>query len=465
MKLLFVTFRYGLDVYGGAESHFRELSEGMCRLGAEVDVCATKTHNLSPLIKSGQIWDNNLKDEKINGIEVHRFPVKNPNKYIALLFEKIIQFELDREEKLSTDRLLAIGEKYLEDKNGVLLTGWNQLERYDTLSMRWTKKNSTILIKDNDITEVNITFQNRKKINGEIVFSSSTYEKKYPLPKTTHWSSINFDVPNIFGRLYISINLNTCWRPLKDFRSLGIIVSEITYKTKEYEKQIDLEIDYKKLLIKNKLFIEHFEDNANKRNKIYSLLFDYLRGPKSSKMLNWLENNVSNYDIIIAQMLPFNTLKYSLIAKKHNKPLVLLPLMHVDDEFYHWKHYYEILKKADVVLSNSNYSKQNFFDRIGTNNIFVGPGIHKDDFFTENIDGTAFKTKYRFEGKDIILTVSRKNPSKRYDLLIDAINKINKDFENVHLVMIGPDDDKALIDSKNVSYLGKVSQVDLVKRI
>lgn len=462
MKVLFVTFRYGRDVYGGAESYFRELSEGMCRLGADLDVCTTKTHSLSPLIKSGQIWDNNLKDEIINGINVHRFPVKNPNKYIALIFEKVIQFELDKEEKLATDRLLDIGKKYLEDNNGFLLTGWNQLERYSNLSMRWTKKNSTILIKDKDIEAVNITFQNTKQVNGEIVFRSSTYEKRYPLPKGTDWKRISFDVPNISGELYILINLSRCWRPVKDFRSLGIGVSEVTYKTKKYEKQIDLEIDYKKLLIKSGLFIEHFETNAHKRNRIYSVLFDYLRGPKSSDMLQWLESNVSDYDIIIAQMLPFNTLKYSLIAKKHNIPLILLPLMHVDDEFYHWKHYYEILKKADVVLSISNYSKQNFFDKIGANSIFVGAGINKDDFFTENINGAAFKTKYNLEGKDIILTVSRKNPSKRYDLLIDAIKKINSNFKNAHLVMIGPDDDKAPIGYENVSYLGKVSQEDLV---
>lgn len=462
MKVLFVTFRYGRDVYGGAESYFRELAEGMCRLGAEVDVCTTKTHSLIPLIKSGQIWDNTLNDEKINEIEVRRFPVENPNKYIALVFEKIIQFELDKEEKLTADRLLTIGKKYLEDGSGVLLTGWNQLERYGNFSMRWTKKNSIVLINDKNIEEVNITLQNKKHINGEIVFSSSTYEKKYPLPKNTDWKCISFDVPNISGELLISINLSRCWRPLKDFRSLGIGVSDITYKTKEYEKQIDLEIDYRKLLIKSGLFIEHFEANANNRNKIYSVLFDYLRGPKSSEMLQWLESNISNYDIVIAQMLPFNTLKYSLIAKKHNIPLVALPLMHIDDEFYHWKHYYEILKEADVVLAISNYSKQNLFDRIGANSTFVGAGINKNDFFAENVDGTVFKSKYNLEGKDVILTVSRKNPSKRYDLLIDAVKKINSDFKNAHLVMIGPDDDKTSINSENVSYLGKVSQIDLV---
>ncbi len=462
MKVLCVTFRYGQDVYGGAESYFRELAEEMRRFGAEVDVCTTKTHNLRPLIKSGEIWDNNLRDEKINDIDVHRFPVKNPNKYIALIFEKIIQFELEKEEKLATNRLLDIGEKYLEDKNGVLLTGWNQLERYDNFSMRWTRKNPILLIKDEDIEEVAITFQNKKRINGEIVFSSSTYEKRFPLPKDTNWKLFRFDVPNISGELYVSINLSRCWRPLKDFRSLGIGVSEITYKTKKYEKLIDLEIDYKKLLIKNGLFIEHFEASANKRSKIYGVLFDYLRGPKSPKMLRWLESNVSNYDMIIAQMLPFNTLKYSLVAKKHNIPLILLPLMHIDDEFYHWKHYYEILKKADMVLAISNYSKKEFFDRIGVKSKFVGSGINKDYFFTENVDGIAFKTKYNLEGKDIILTVSRKNQSKRYDLLIDAIKEINRDFKNAHLVMIGPDDDKVPINSENVSYLGKVSQEDLL---
>jgi glycosyltransferase involved in cell wall biosynthesis len=60
------------------------------------------------------------------------------------------------------------------------------------------------------------------------------------------------------------------------------------------------------------------------------------------------------------------------------------------------------------------------------------------------------------------LTVSRKQQTKRYDLLIDAIDKIKQDIKDAHLVMIGPDDDGVPIDRESVTYLGKVDEDDLL---
>ena len=483
MRILGITFRYGKDVYGGAEFHMKELAQGLSRLGSEVEICTTKSQGITHLIKSGELWDNSLEDEEINGVKVTRFPVKNPSRYLSFIFEKFIQDELDKEEKAAEEKLFEICKKELEEGSGILLTGWNQLERYGSFSMRWTKRNPAILIKDKNITKFSLTIQNPRRIGGEILFLAPNYESRRPLPKIKDWGQISFDLPEISGDLLISFKLSRPWSPLKDFRSLGITVSEISYladgnlaeeieskterKTENkilttLEKKLDLENDYRKVLLKTGTFVEHFIGNANKRPEIYGKFFNYMRGPNSPEMLQWLEKNVANYDIVIAQMLPFNTLEASLIAKKQNVPLILLPLMHIDDEFYHWKHYYEIIKKGNLVLANSEYSKKAFYDRIGAKSVFVGPGINKEDYIQENIEGNAFKAKYGFENKRIILTVSRKNPSKRYDLLVKAIEKINQEFEDTHLVMIGPDDDKIPIDSKCVSYLGKVSQEDLV---
>lgn len=462
MRILGVTFRYGKDVYGGAEIHMRELAEGLRRLGAEVDICTTRSQGINHLIKSGELWDNTLENEEINGVRVIRFPVKNPNRYISITLEKLIQAELDEEESTAEGKIIGICKEHLEEGSAALLTGWNQLERYGNFSMRWTKKNPIILIKDRGITKVSLTIQNRKKIRGEILLLASGRELRYPLPTTEDWEQISFEFPEISRELLIYIKLNRGWKPLKDFRTLGIGVSQILYLAGDREKRIDLENDYRKILIKSGLFIEHFRGNAEKRADRYGRFFDYMRGPRSPEMLEWLESNVGKYDIVISQMLPFNTLQASLIAKKHNIPVLLLPLMHIDDEFYHWKHYYETIKTGDLVLANSTYSKRAFYDRIGAKSLFIGPGISKEEFFRENISGKAFLKKYKLEGKRIILTVSRKNPSKRYDLLVKAMEKISQDFENSHLVMIGPDDDKQPINSEFVSYLGKVSQEDLV---
>jgi hypothetical protein len=96
MKALHITFRYGKDVYGGAELYFRRLSEELKKHGVDIDICTTQTHTLTPFIKSGTEFDNSLRDETINGIKVFRFPVKKQNRYLSIFFEKLIQRKLSK---------------------------------------------------------------------------------------------------------------------------------------------------------------------------------------------------------------------------------------------------------------------------------------------------------------------------------------------------------------------------------
>jgi glycosyltransferase involved in cell wall biosynthesis len=161
-------------------------------------------------------------------------------------------------------------------------------------------------------------------------------------------------------------------------------------------------------------------------------------------------------------MFPFNTIKYSLIAWKHRVPLILLPLMHVDDEFYHWKHYYRMLHQADCIFALSSYSKEHVFDIFNKNCHNIGAGIAEETFLSPQVDGEKFRTKFHLEERDIILTVSRKTSSKRYEHLIYAMDRIKQHHPGAILVMVGPDDDKKPVDSENVLYLGRLSEEDLV---
>ena len=111
-------------------------------------------------------------------------------------------------------------------------------------------------------------------------------------------------------------------------------------------------------------------------------------------------------------------------------------------ELHHWRHYYESLPdKPDVVHALSQYSKARLFDKIGAKSICVGAGIDKDIFINNQVNGEKFREKYGLYNKDIILTVSRKSGSKRYDMLIKAVENAKKTFRNAWLVMMGPDED------------------------
>jgi glycosyltransferase involved in cell wall biosynthesis len=461
MKALHITFRYGKEVYGGAELYFRHISEELKKRGIDIDICTSQTHTLKPFIKSGTAFDNSLRNETIDGIRVFRFPVKSQNRYLSLILEKLIQRQRDREELESSSEIRGIITNSFIDKGGLLADGWNHLERYGDSFMRWTKSDAAFMIHDSDISTISFSLNNPKAIFTRIEVSAHDHYEQRDIRSPLHWSSVLFQLPNVSGLVTVKIHCDKVWHPLKDFRSLGVAISNIRYETPSGGKVINLEHDYRFFLNKQNRYIPYLMKCARDRPDFYSWMFDYLRGPDSPAMQRWLEKNISDYDIVLAQMLPFNTLKYSFIAKKFNKPLVLLPLMHADDEFYHWNHNYEMLKSADCVFSLTLFSKKQVFDILGAKSIVIGAGIEAGIFLNTEVNGSRFREKYHLTDKEIILTVSRKSPAKHYDYLIQAVEEIRHDHPRVVLVMIGPDEDKKPIASENVLYLGTLRDKEL----
>lgn len=458
MKILHVTFRYGKEAYGGAELHMRRLSEELLKKGVSVDVCTTRTNGLAPLFKSGTLWDNSLGDENIGGINVYRFPARNPFKPAALVAERILQRQLDREETTDGQAIFEYMKGSFDEKGAVLLDGWNQLERNGAATRRWTRRNASFLINDEHIRRVTLTFSNPKKIRGRLGLRSEGFDMSAPIAGGQQ--SVDVDIPDITGKLFADIRLQRSWSPITDHRSLGIYVSGISYEA-GVPASVDMEYDYRKFFVKKGTYVDHMYGRAVARPLWYCGLFDYMRGPDSPAMRKWLKTHAGDYDVIMAQMFPFNTVKYASEAKG-GRPLVVTPLMHVDDDFYHWPHYYGLLSKADAVFAMSGYSKRSLFDRLQKNTVLLGAGVDKDRFIDGRADGGAFRAKYGLEGKKLVLTVSRKSPGKRYDLLVNAVERLGKKDSDVRLVMIGPDDDHIPIRSDFVLYAGKVSDDDLV---
>ena len=151
MKALHITFRYGRDVFGGAELYMRHLSESLLKRGIDVDICTTMSSSVNQRIKSTVFWDNTQKNETINSIPIYRFPVVNPNKYLSFFFEKKIQHTLDNEEEFNAERIISSICQNMNTREGLLLPGWHHIERYDGSSMRWSKGESSFLIADNSI--------------------------------------------------------------------------------------------------------------------------------------------------------------------------------------------------------------------------------------------------------------------------------------------------------------------------
>ncbi len=73
MRILFVVQRYGEQIAGGSEQCCRLFAENLAAIGHHVEVATSCAVNYTD-------WSNELPagEEKLNGVLIHRFPVKQP---------------------------------------------------------------------------------------------------------------------------------------------------------------------------------------------------------------------------------------------------------------------------------------------------------------------------------------------------------------------------------------------------
>ena len=452
MKALHLTFRFGEDVVGGAEYLLYMTSRKLVELGTDVDIYTTKTVSLTPISRSGVRWDNTIKNKHDihNNIDIYRYTTYSIPKVAAIVFDYLIQNQLDREEAdININNTVTTA--------SALGTGWYPLEIYDNLKMRWTKKNASFFINDDNVSSIFFEASCPRCIPVTISINDNSHTN---IRTSRDWQRYEFPVDEE-NEIFVKINLDRTWHPIKDLRHLGIAIKNVGYISNGEKKYIPLENDYINTLRKqnNALFLDTCKNMALKRPKIYNYLFMGLRGPLSPSLLYDLSKQIKNYDIIFSQMMPFNTINYGVyMGKKYGIPSVVLPLFHPDDSFYHWGHYYDSIKSADMVLTLSDYTKTMIIDPLDVPCEVIGGGIHPHEFEDHDISGKRFRDKFKLENIPIILFVGRKSYPKRYDLLIKAVDTLNNEHAKCILIIIGPDEDRIPITSKNVLYLGKTDR-------
>lgn len=208
--------------------------------------------------------------------------------------------------------------------------------------------------------------------------------------------------------------------------------------------------------------IDYYRARATQRPARYDLLFLAGLGPWSLPLLRRLLHQARSADVILAGFAPFATVWQALIiGRLTRRPVALIPLFHPEDLYHHWSVLYRCFAQADLVLAQTDYSAS-VFRRLapGAPTLVVGAGVDAPTFQAPTISGARFRARYGLVGKRIVLYVGRKEPPKRYDLAVDAVDLI--DDPRVRLVMIGSDADQQPIRSPNVVHLGKLSREDLI---
>jgi glycosyltransferase involved in cell wall biosynthesis len=182
-------------------------------------------------------------------------------------------------------------------------------------------------------------------------------------------------------------------------------------------------------------------------------LFQETRGPLSTSLQSWLEANIDDYDLVLGHSIPFSTSVLAHgYAKRHGKPFVILPHFHVEDEFYHWRSYYEALAGADEVITGPKAAEPLFFDKLGCKSGYLPFGINLDEAPAEE-DEQRFGALYASE-LPYVLILGRKAGAKNYAQVIEAVKRVNADGRRCNVVFIGRDEDGAQLRPEEVLFLG-----------
>lgn len=458
MKVAHVVFQFGKDIVGGAEYYVYMLSKELVKQGVNIDIITSKSSKVIPNSQYGISWKNTLKlnYEIYDGLNVYRcqtIPLPRP---IGLALSFLIDRQMNDEAKVKTLDGFII-------TTNILGNGWYYLEKWNDAipRVRWTKKIAEFLLHEPNISKIGLIAYCPQPIKGSF-FGNGKLLGKFSLG-AEEWETLEYSIDNVndMNKVLCRIELSKTWKPKKDNRRLGILVSEIYYELKNgARKQMDLkyDLDYFIRNVEPNFLFDYYKDKALRRPRIYDYMHMIAKGPLSIKLPCYLKKHAKDYDVLMGNMVPFNTINYVVWAgKKTRTPVVLLPLFHAGDKIHYWRYFFDAFRKADVVLTLSEYNRD-LFRSFHINSETIGAGIDLNEFSNLSISGKHFRLRYNLEDTFVVLFVGRKTQYKRYDMVIDAVNMLESKNINTKLIMIGPDEDKEAINSKNVIYLGKVDR-------
>lgn len=195
-------------------------------------------------------------------------------------------------------------------------------------------------------------------------------------------------------------------------------------------------------------------------------LFDALgllgRGPVSWPLYAAARRAARDCDVILAGFTPFATLWMAdRIGRAAGVPVVLLPLFHPEDVYHHFRVFYRCFARADALLAQTAYSAA-LFRRLcpGARPLEIGIGVDPDELDAPRIDGARFRQRFGLGDAPLVLFVGRKEHHKRYDLAVDAVERLAD--PRARLVLIGADVDRVAIASPRAVHLGPLPRAELL---
>lgn len=468
MRVLFFVHRFGRDLVGGPEQHLWNLAEQMARMGCRVDVATTCEAELSSRYRFGERWKPltgkpSSECAEVKGatypIEIFRFPVRNLAAPVALLYGKLLQRRWEREEQA----MQPAGPFPLPYRpNGpLLLTGWHLPDLTEEGEMaRWTMRRAALQLPPTQQAALHLQGLAPRHLTIQFEHLGQTrkvFQGKGPF-------QVNIPLEDSSDPSIGVLMVDKLSRPWFETRSLGVQLSHISLSSQGSIHLAPFHVDHRRLRAYDKnAFINAYIERAHRRPRFYGQLFDQLRGPLCPGMERFLQTQASRYDWVLAGTLPFSTVPVAeAIRCKTPFRLAVLPLFHVDDDFYYWRHYAHALRKADLCLANSWFAHETFFPAVAAKSYLAGAGVNDALFRRSSISGARFRKRHGFAPDEkIVLCVGRKSGTKLYRTVAKAVDNI-QDRVRCRFVLVGQDEDHMAISFPTTTYLGVLPQEELL---
>jgi glycosyltransferase involved in cell wall biosynthesis len=176
------------------------------------------------------------------------------------------------------------------------------------------------------------------------------------------------------------------------------------------------------------------------------------RGPHSPDLEAFIRENAARYDLVLTHNTVFKTTKIAIdAARAASVPVVVVPHVHLDDDFYHFDDVTGMATQADLVLAAPRAACR-FYERHGARRVeYLTPGCDTSEPFGAD-DVAAFRAVCPLD-HPFVLVLGRKSAAKRYRRVIQAVDRLSP-TRGVQVVLIGPDDDATPVNSQAAFYLG-----------
>lgn len=459
MHFEFVTYRWGEDLFGGAESLHRRLAEELTDAGHLVTVLTTEGHQIRPFCHWGVDWTK-VDFPRDGKFSVRRFPTASAPRWAQALRAKSMQRRMELEEQSAP--LGALHETEFEAMaRGLpvahLLNGFHHPQREGTAVTRWSTGRAAFVVCGTQ-WPIRVAVKGyvpkqqtvRLRVDGAVISEASARNGWVeaagdvpPPPEGQNWRVVELEVAPV-------------WRPLRDFRTLGMLVNSVEVQRHSGEwVAADLMEDYRALLRRHaNAWQGWLLDRAKARPAMYNGMMDRLRGPFSRGLERAVAN--SKADVMVHFNLPWATT--SLVRPGD----VVMPLWHVDDDYYYWQHWIDAIRRAKFVMAISPYTASDFYPRLGVPTVFLGSPIWPATRRPTAAEALAFRAQHGVaDGEIMVLTVCRKSPEKRYQAIADSVSRLRAEGVPVRFIGVGHDVDGKPFASDSGKWVGPLGDHDL----